>query len=383
MSQQPVQARDNDVYFNQFDFTVPDQLIARYPLPIRSKSRLLHVSRSEQRIAHHHSFSDITALLQPHDLLVLNNTKVIPARLYAQKAQTGGKVEILIERILPSEHVLAHLKANRSIKPGTQLVILGSTHPISATVIARNDSLLADRGSTNGGLFRLRFDRGSDGEALPIARVLEEAGHIPLPPYLRREAEPLDKLRYQTVYAKHAGAVAAPTAGLHFDDALLATLRERGIETAYVTLHVGAGTFQPIRCEKVNEHTMHTEHVEVPQTTCDKLRATRAQGGRIVAVGTTTVRALEAAATTGTQAQASRCSLRMLQPFVGETDIFIYPGYAFQVVDAMITNFHLPKSTLIVLVCAFAGHALTMMAYRQAVLAKYRFFSYGDAMLIS
>lgn len=361
---------------DDFDFDLPDRQIARYPLPERSASRLLHLTRPFQQnpadrpfatdsdeisgltrqaggIEHRHFYA-LPELLRPNDLLVLNDTKVMPARLYGKKIPGGGKVEALIERILDERCALAHLKASHAPKPGTSLLF----DAIEAEVVERK-----------GDLFMLRFS----GEQSVLA-ILDTLGHIPLPPYIDRADESLDKQRYQTVYAKQLGAVAAPTAGLHFDASIFSALAEKGVETAYITLHVGAGTFQPIRTETISEHKMHSEFITITRDTCDKIEAARARGGRIIAAGTTTVRALE------TAALASKTG--KVEPYVGETDIFIYPGYEFRAIDAMITNFHLPRSTLLMLVCAFAGYDFTMAAYQEAVRDNYRFFSYGDAMFI-
>lgn len=331
-----------------FQFDLPDELIARYPLTERSASRLLVLNGLEGALQHRH-FAELPDFLQPGDLLVFNNTKVIPARLFAQK-ETGGKVEVLVERVLDEQRVLAHVRASKAPKAGSRLLLESG----NALMLARHDAL-----------FELEFDQ-------PVLPLLERIGHMPLPPYIDRADELSDRERYQTVYAECAGAVAAPTAGLHFDAAMLAALADMGVETAFVTLHVGAGTFQPVRVEQIEEHQMHHEWLEVDQSVVDAVSACRARGGRVIAVGTTSVRSLETAARSGT-----------LQAFSGDTDIFIYPGRSFNVVDALVTNFHLPESTLLMLVSAFAGYSATMAAYQQAVAAQYRFFSYGDAMFIT
>lgn len=331
-----------------FDFHLPEELIAQYPLAERSASRLLHVHATELV---DRQFSDIVDLLQPNDLLVFNNTKVIPARLHGHK-QSGGKVEVLVERVIDEHRVLAHVRASKSPKPGTLLTL--------------EDSITAEMLGRQGELFELEFQSGES-----VISLLEQYGHMPLPPYIERNDEQSDQQRYQTVYAKHPGAVAAPTAGLHFDHALLEQLEQKGIEFAYVTLHVGAGTFQPVRVDNIQDHHMHAEYIDVPQEVVDQVRKTKAQGGRVIAVGTTAVRSLESAAQNGE-----------LERFEGDTQIFIYPGYEFRVVDALITNFHLPQSTLLMLVCALGGYEHLMTAYRHAVAARYRFFSYGDAMFI-
>ena len=333
-----------------FDYTLPEAQIARYPLSKRSASRLLCLGKSSGQIKHRH-FYELTDLLKPGDLLVCNNTKVIPARLFGQK-DTGGKVEVLVERIIDAHHVLAHVGASKTPKPGATLFLDGG---IKAVMTGRRDEL-----------FELEF--AGDDTALAL---LEQFGHIPLPPYIDRADEKDDKERYQTVFAKHKGAVAAPTAGLHFDDELMSSIKKQGVDIEYLTLHVGAGTFQPVRVDNILEHKMHAEYIDVSAALCEKINATQAKGGRIIAVGTTVVRAVESAAKTGE-----------LKPYQGDTDIFIYPGFKFQIIDAMITNFHLPKSTLMMLVSAFAGHKTIMHAYQQAVKEKYRFYSYGDAMFI-
>ena len=331
-----------------FDFQLPEELIAQYPLAERSASRLLHVHDTELA---DRQFSDIVDLLRPNDLLVFNNTKVIPARLHGHK-QSGGKVEVLVERVIDEHRVLAHVRASKSPKPGTLLVL---EETITAEMLGRQ-----------GDLFELEF-QSSDS----VISLLEQHGHMPLPPYIERNDEQSDQQRYQTVYAKHPGAVAAPTAGLHFDHALLDQLKNMGVEFAYVTLHVGAGTFQPVRVDNIQDHHMHAEYIDVPQDVVEQVRETKARGGRVIAVGTTAVRSLESAAQAGELAR-----------FEGDTQIFIYPGYEFRVVDALITNFHLPQSTLLMLVCALGGYEPLMAAYRHAVEARYRFFSYGDAMFI-
>jgi S-adenosylmethionine:tRNA ribosyltransferase-isomerase len=336
---------------SDFHFDLPDDLIAQYPSPDRGASRLLCLNGDNGELQDL-QFRQLPGLLREGDLLVFNDTRVIPARLFGRKA-SGGKVEVLVERVLSATRVLAHVRASKSPKPGTVL-ILGDE--VEVTVEGRQDAL-----------FEIRFP-----ETQPVMSVLERHGRIPLPPYIEREAEASDVERYQTVYSRRQGAVAAPTAGLHFDQAMLDQLAEMGVQSCFVTLHVGAGTFQPIRVDDIREHSMHSEYIEVPEEVCDKVAAARKRGGRVVAVGTTSVRALESAARGG-----------QLAPYTGETDIFIYPGYEFRVVDAMITNFHLPESTLLMLVSAFAGYDHVMAAYAHAVQARYRFFSYGDAMFIT
>ena len=332
---------------SDFHFELPESLIAQWPAEERSASRLLVLGRDGA--IDHRRFWELPQLLRPGDLLVFNDTRVMRARLFGRKA-TGGRVEILIERLLAPDRALAHVRASKTPKPGTWLEVDG----VAIEVVGRR----AD-------LFELRLTEG-DFEAL-----MARAGHVPLPPYIRREDRPQDETRYQTVYARHPGSVAAPTAGLHFDQALLDALTAMGVEQARVTLHVGAGTFQPVRSERLEEHRMHAEWLRVDAAVCEAVARTRARGGRVVAVGTTSVRSLETAAAGGE-----------LKPYEGETRLFITPGYRFRVVDALITNFHLPESTLLMLVCAFGGYRPVMAAYRQAVAAGYRFFSYGDAMFL-
>ncbi|AQW69859.1 MULTISPECIES: tRNA preQ1(34) S-adenosylmethionine ribosyltransferase-isomerase QueA [Pseudomonas] len=332
-----------------FSFELPDSLIARHPLAERHGSRLL-VLDGPSGALEHRQFPDLLGYLRPGDLMVFNNTRVIPARLFGQKA-SGGKLEMLVERVLDSHRVLAHVRASKAPKVGAVILVDGGGE---AEMVARHDTL-----------FELRFTE----EVLPL---LDRVGHMPLPPYIDRPDEGADRERYQTVYAEKAGAVAAPTAGLHFDEALLEQIAAKGVEQAFVTLHVGAGTFQPVRVDKIEDHHMHKEWLEVSQAVVDAIEACRARGGRVIAVGTTSVRSLESAARDG-----------QLKPFSGDTDIFIYPGRPFHVVDALVTNFHLPESTLLMLVSAFAGYPETMAAYAAAVEQGYRFFSYGDAMFIT
>jgi S-adenosylmethionine:tRNA ribosyltransferase-isomerase len=331
---------------SDFKFDLPDELIAQFPLKERCDSRLLVLKNDQIDDLHFHNIID---LINPDDLLVFNNTQVIPARLHGKKS-TGGKIEILIERVLNETSALAHVKASKSPKKGTQLII--------------NDEFSAVVNSRDGSLFELEFNR-------PLLAALDLFGHIPLPPYIEREDEESDFDRYQTVYGKVPGAVAAPTAGLHFDQTLLSAIKAKGIDTTEVTLHVGAGTFQPVRVDNILDHHMHSEYVEVSEETFNKIKACKQRGGRVIAVGTTSVRSLESAALHGS-----------LDVFSGDTNIFIYPGYEFKVIDALITNFHLSESTLLMLVCALAGYDTMMHAYQHAVNEKYRFFSYGDAMFI-
>ncbi|WP_457913980.1 tRNA preQ1(34) S-adenosylmethionine ribosyltransferase-isomerase QueA [Candidatus Gillettellia adelgis] len=339
-----------------FSFKLSPCLIARYPQSKRSSCRLLQLDGLSGKITHG-VFSDLLDRLETGDLLVLNNTRVIPARIFGYKS-SGGKVEVLVERILDNHRVLAHVRASRAPKTGAEL-LLGDDERITATILSRNEML-----------FELRFN-----DIRNVYSILNAIGHIPLPSYVNRPNEDSDCELYQTVYSEKQGAVAAPTAGLHFDKPLLAALCEKGIQMAFVTLHVGAGTFQPVRVETVEAHVMHEEYVEVPQGVVDAVLDCKKRGKRVVAVGTTSVRSLES----GAQVSQSK----LIAPFFGYTRIFITPGYHYKVVDVLVTNFHLPKSTLIMLVAAFAGYKNTMKAYRKAVIKKYRFFSYGDAMLIS
>ncbi len=330
-----------------FHFDLPEALIAQQPLAERSASRLLHLDR-DGHLADR-GFSDIVGLLQPGDLLVVNDTRVLPARLHGHKA-SGGRIELLLERVLAVDEALVQLRASHAPRAGGRLVFAAG---VEAEVIERQ-----------GPFYRLRF-------SAPVAGVLETQGHIPLPPYIRRGDVAADRERYQTVWARAPGAVAAPTAGLHFDAATWTALSARGVETGTLTLHVGAGTFAPLRPGQLASGRLHAEVVEVPAPLCAQIEACRQRGGRVVAVGTTTTRALESAA-----------AVDGLKPLQGETDLFIRPGHRFRVVDALLTNFHLPESSLLMLVCAFGGHAAVMAAYRHAVAARYRFYSYGDAMFV-
>ncbi len=352
---------------DQFDYELPEELIAQTPLPKRTASRLLHfVSNGKQ--FDDLKFIDLQHLLHAGDLLVLNNTEVIPARLYCKKA-SGGKVEILLERMLDARTALVQLKASKSPKLGTCLIF---ENGFEAEVKNRQDDF-----------FIVEFKHTAEFENL-----LKQFGQTPLPPYIRRAPNQEDIERYQTVYAQCKGAVAAPTAGLHFDKTMLESLQHKGVGCAYVTLHVGAGTFQPVRVDKIEEHTIHAEQVSVSQQVCDQVMDCKKRGGRVIAVGTTVVRALESAVCAN---QTHPCDgdtkesvdhVDNIRPYEGDTSLFIYPGFKFKVVDALITNFHLPKSTLLMLVCAFAGYETTMSAYLHAVAQRYRFYSYGDAMFI-
>ena len=339
----------------EFQYHLPQQLIAQKPCDIRSQSRLLHYARKQQKISHL-QFSDIVDLIHAEDLLVFNNTRVIPARMYGYK-ETGGKVEVLVERLINNQTCLAHIRASKTPKPGSRITLTDEDKKLVFTVTVEG---------RDGDLFILSSDTRQT-----MADIMEKIGHMPLPPYISRDDTVEDFSRYQTVYAETPGAVAAPTAGLHFDQTLLKKLESKGVNSAYVTLHVGAGTFQPVRSESIEDHKMHFEYLDVPQQTVDKCLQTRSNGGRIIAVGTTTVRSLETASQKG-----------QLDTYNGETDIFIYPGYQFKSVDALITNFHLPESTLLMLISAFAGKDEMIRCYAEAVAEEYRFFSYGDAMFI-
>jgi S-adenosylmethionine:tRNA ribosyltransferase-isomerase len=334
---------------SQFHFELPPALIAQQPLERRSDSRLLRLSLRDGGLADH-QFRDLPELLQAGDLLVFNDTEVIPARLFARK-ETGGKVEVMLERLLGDSACLAQLRASKTLRAGAVLLL--------------EDGSKLEVNGRQGAFFQLALEGGG------LSRLIEKLGHMPLPPYISREDTPADRERYQTVYASKPGAVAAPTAGLHFDPELLAAIDRRGVQRITVTLHVGAGTFQPVRTENIENHRMHAEYLEVSEQVCEAVVSTRQKGGRVIAVGTTVVRSLESAATTGEPA-----------PFAGESRIFIYPGYEFKAIDGLITNFHLPESTLLMLVSALAGMDETRAAYRHAVQEQYRFFSYGDAMLV-
>jgi S-adenosylmethionine:tRNA ribosyltransferase-isomerase len=335
---------------DDFDYSLPPELIAQTPAAERTASRLLHLDGATGDMRDL-QFRDIVSLVGPHDVLVLNDTRVIKARLLGKKT-TGGRIEVLVERVLAANEVWAQMRVSHPPRPGEAIVLADN---VVTTVVERD-----------GGFFRLRFDNCDD-----VFALLEGHGAVPLPPYIEHAPDAGDEARYQTVYAREPGAVAAPTAGLHFDEPLLETLRAQGTAVAYVTLHVGAGTFQPVRSEDVGEHRMHSEWYSVPQATVDALHAARGRGGRVIAVGTTSLRALESAAAAGD-----------LRAGTGETHLFILPGYEFRVVDRLITNFHLPKSTLLMLVSAFGGADHIRAAYRHAVESRYRFYSYGDAMLI-
>jgi S-adenosylmethionine:tRNA ribosyltransferase-isomerase len=339
-----------------FSFHLPEELIARYPTPERTSSRLLSLDADSGELTHL-NFTDIIDLVNENDLLIFNDTRVIPARLFGTK-ETGGKIEVLVERVLDEQSFLAHVRSSKSPKPGCPLLL---ENDVKAVMVQRQ-----------GPLFEIKVDSDES-----VLQILERVGHMPLPPYIDRPDEDADKERYQTVYNKNPGAVAAPTAGLHFDQHILDKLSTKGVDFAFVTLHVGAGTFQPVKVDNILDHQMHSEYAEVSQQVVDKINATKAAGGRVIAVGTTSVRSVESAAS------VTLAKGEALAPFFSETSIFIYPGYQFQVVDAMITNFHLSESTLLMLVSAFCGKNNIDHAYQTAIEKKYRFFSYGDAMFLT
>ena len=335
---------------SDFSYELPPALIAQYPAPVRSASRLLQLAGASG-VAVDRRFTDLPDLLRAGDVLVLNDTRVVPARLFGRK-ETGGRVEVLIERVLTKDRALALVRASKSPQAGQRLDLEGG-------IVARIERRAGE-------FFELAFDLDD-----PLYDALERIGHIPLPPYIGRADEPADRERYQTVYACHPGAVAAPTAGLHFDPALLERLSANGVEIVHVTLHVGAGTFQPLRGEMIEQQRLHAERVRISADACAVVNRARGEGRRVIAVGTTVVRALESAASGGE-----------LAPLDGDTEIFIYPGFRFRVVDALVTNFHLPESSLLMLVCAFGGTDRVLAAYRHAVSEGYRFYSYGDAMFV-
>jgi S-adenosylmethionine:tRNA ribosyltransferase-isomerase len=334
-----------------FHYDLPPDLIAQHPPTRRGDSRLLTLDSMTGALGDRW-FRNLPELLRPGDLLVFNDTRVIPARLHGRKA-SGGRIEILVERLLDEQRALVHIHANKAPKPGGVLLLDAG---FTVTVRARH-----------GDRFEISIEADES-----LLTLLERHGQMPLPPYIRREPSPHDAERYQTVYARQPGAIAAPTAGLHFDQTLLDQISAMGVEQTFITLHVGAGTFQPLRVDRITDHVMHAERIEVSAEVCERIRATQARSGRVIAVGTTAVRALETAAHDGA-----------IQPWRGETRIFLYPGCRFHCVDALITNFHLPESTLLMLVAAFVGHAEILSAYRHAVEQRYRFFSYGDAMFLT
>lgn len=335
-----------------FLFDLPNDRIAQFPLKERSDGKLLYLNGQDGSMSHH-QFKDILQFFHPGDLLVLNNTKVMPARLFGRK-KTGGQVEILMERILDDRTVLAQLRVSKSPKIGDPIYVEDD-----AVFIVKEKSQV---------FYMLYLDQSD----LTVWEVMNRIGHMPIPHYMKRASNQDDFTRYQTVYAEHEGSVAAPTAGLHFDRALLTRIQEAGVKLAYTTLHIGSGTFAPVRCEYIKDHVMHTEFFEISETLCERIQQTKSNGGRVIAVGTTSLRALESASRTGN-----------IKPFRGETNIFIYPGFQFQCVDALITNLHLPSSTLLMLTAAFGGYEQVMRAYEEAISKQYRFYSYGDAMWIN
>ena len=334
---------------SDFHFDLPPELIARYPLAERSASRFLCLDAANGGMVHR-QFHEVFHLIEEGDLLVFNDTKVIPARLFGKKT-TGGLVEVLVERILSSQRVLAQVRASKSPRIGDSLIF---SETISLQVVGRQEQF-----------YELAYHDSNR----TLLEVIEAIGQIPLPPYMHRLPEESDVERYQTVYAKHKGSVAAPTAGFHFDEVLLQQLRDKNVDMGYLTLHIGAGTFAPVRVENIKEHKMHAEYLEISAALCEQINAAKARGKRVIAVGTTSLRALETASRDGE-----------IKPYDGETNIFIYPGYHFRCADALITNLHLPSSTLLMLVCAFGGYEQVMKAYQEAVQQSYRFYSYGDAM---
>lgn len=339
---------------NDFDFELPSNLIAQHPLPERSQSKLLCLNK-KSGIIKHTSFVHLPDLLLPGDLLIFNDTKVIPARLYAKKSITGGKIEILVERIINDVKVLAQIRSNKTLKQNLDLII---TDEINAKIIGKQNDFSIVEFQTSA-------------KYPDVLAILEKHGQTPLPRYIKRASNPLDITRYQTIFATHPGAVAAPTASLHFDEKIMRKIAEKNIATAFVTLHVGAGTFKPIRTNNFINHKMHYERCEVPPATVEQIKMTKQRGGRVIAVGTTAVRCLETAAMAD-----------IMKEYHGDTNIFIYPGFKFKCVDALITNFHLPKSTLLLLVSAFSSRDEIMRSYQEAIKLNYRFFSYGDAMFI-
>ncbi len=338
---------------SDFSYTLPEKRIAKHPAAVRSGSRLLHLDRNTGAV-NDRRFTDLPALLAPGDLLVFNDTRVLSARLFGHK-DSGGRVELLLERVLDEHAAWVQIRASKPCRPGTRIALEGGNGAVHGAVIQTSDQ---------DAFHRIAFEA-------PLGEILEACGHTPLPPYLGRPDEPGDRCRYQTIYARRPGSVAAPTAGLHFDTALLEALERRGVAMGFLTLHIGAGTFRPLRVVRVEEHRMHPECIAIDEPLCRLVTDTRRRGGRVVAVGTSSVRALESAAREGA-----------LRPFHGWSDLYIYPGYRLRSVDALITNFHLPESTLLLLVCAFAGRERVLAAYAHAVAAGYRFYSYGDAMFI-
>ena len=341
---------------SDFDFELPDNLIANYPEPNRTDSRLLSLNGNDG-VINDGLFTDVLSLLKPNDLLVFNDTKVVPARLFGHK-ETGGKLEILFERRIDDLTFLAHVRSSKSPKDGSKILL---EKGVELTMKGRQ-----------GALFMLGISASGNNGDINVFSLLEDLGHIPLPPYIERSDEDLDQSRYQTVYAQNPGAAAAPTAGLHFDEKIIESLKQKGVNTTFVTLHVGAGTFQPVKVDQIKDHVMHSEWIHVSEATVAAIEQAKRDGGRVISVGTTSLRSLESASQSG-----------QIAPFIGDTDIFIFPGYEFKTVDVLITNFHLPKSTLLMLVSAFSGKSNVMNAYEHAIKEGYRFFSYGDAMFLS
>ena len=367
-----------------YDYNLPDNLIAYSPTKNRTDSRLMCINRENNSISNN-KFKDIISFLKPNDLLVLNESKVIQARLYGVKP-TGGKIELLVERIESDYMFLAQVKSSKSLKPGQVIEINNNNQPKNDDQEKSNldkinpEKINIEVVERSGVFYRLKLNENN--LYANIIDVLDNLGHIPLPPYIKREDQDIDKTRYQTVYAKNLGSAAAPTAGLHFDKELLNLITQKGVEIAKVTLHVGSGTFTPVRTDNIKHHKMHSEYIECSQEVCDKINQTKKSGGRVIAVGTTSMRVLESVACFSIKNNSKNNSDFDIKSYKGETDIFIYPGYQFKAVDALITNFHLPKSSLLMLVYAFGGDDLIKKSYKESILEQYRFFSYGDAMFI-
>ena len=367
-----------------YDYNLPDNLIAYSPTKNRTDSRLMCINRENNSISNN-KFKDIISFLKPNDLLVLNESKVIQARLYGVKP-TGGKIELLVERIESDYMFLAQVKSSKSLKPGQVIEIDNNNQPKNDDQEKSNldkinpEKINIEVVERSGVFYRLKLNENN--LYANIIDVLDNLGHIPLPPYIKREDQDIDKTRYQTVYAKNLGSAAAPTAGLHFDKELLNLITQKGVEIAKVTLHVASGTFTPVRTDNIKHHKMHSEYIECSQEVCDKINQTKKSGGRVIAVGTTSMRVLESVACFSIKNNSKNNSDFNIKSYKGETDIFIYPGYQFKAVDALITNFHLPKSSLLMLVYAFGGDDLIKKSYKESILEQYRFFSYGDAMFI-
>lgn len=353
-----------------FSFDLPEQLIARYPKADRSASRLMALNGNSGAIQHQ-QFVDVIDKLSEGDLLIFNNTRVIPARMFGQKA-SGGKLEVLVERMLDEHRVLAHIRCSKSPKPNSEIILEG----VLIEETGQQEKITVNMVARHGALFELAFPENEK-----VLDILERIGHMPLPPYIDRPDEDSDKERYQTVYNEKPGAVAAPTAGLHFDEDLINKIKDKGVNLAFVTLHVGAGTFQPVKVDEIADHVMHAEYVEVPSEVVEQIKATKRSGKKVIAVGTTSVRSIESAAKAALENNQVENGVAIAE-FYGDTDIFITPGYKFQIIDSLITNFHLSESTLLMLVSAFSGYENIMAAYKEAVEQEYRFFSYGDAMFL-